>query len=397
MKVTRLEIVAIALTLPACQPDQVQTEGRALEMAADVQSVIEQHVGLPFKEPPDIAVRTREQIRAYLDAKIETDLPPDELERLSTVYRLFGLIPDTLDVRRLLSELYFEQVMGYYDPDSVMLFLPADLDPAVLRFTLSHELVHALQDQYMPVTPLLSNERGNDRRIAAQAVLEGQATLVATLDMLPDRGADMLDEVWSELRVQMRDQQGQMPVLAAAPAVIREGLIFPYLTGADFVRWFGGQYPDTVPYGPRLPQSTEQILHPDRYRIGDMPTELAFVDSIDAFHEDGFGQFEIGIFLTELTDSETTGRLGAMGWDGDRYAVLEVGDGYGVVWWSVWDNDRAADRFAGILQGEWPDKVAPGRRYVVERFQIAGLPGVLFMYGPSDWEAWNRPPEVTPR
>jgi hypothetical protein len=313
------------------------------------------------------------------------------------VYRLFGLIPDTLDVARLLSELYFEQVMGYYDPDSVALFLPADLDPAVLRFTLSHELVHALQDQYMPVTPLLSNERGNDRRIAAQAVLEGQATLVAMLDMLPDRGADMLDEVWSQLRVQIRDQQGQMPVLATAPMIIREGLIFPYLTGADFVRWFNGQYADTVPYGPRLPESTEQILHPDRYRIGDTPTELEFVDYIGAFHEDGFGEFEIGIFLTELTGSETTGRLGAMGWDGDRYAVFAVGDGYGVVWWSVWDTDRAADRFAGILRGEWPDRVAPGQHHVVKRLEVEAQPGVLFMYGPSNWNAWDDPPDVATR
>ena len=55
-----------------------------------------------------------------------------------------------------------------------------------------------------------------------------------------------------------------MPVFAAAPLVIREGLVFPYLAGADFVRWFMEDYPDTVPYGDRLPASTEHILHPER-------------------------------------------------------------------------------------------------------------------------------------
>ena len=397
MKPTLYVMVLMALTLPACAPDQAQTEGRVHEIAAEVQSTIERHVGLPFKSPPQIAVRSRDQIRAYLDAKIETDLPPAELERLSTVYRLFGLIPDTLDMRKLLSELYVEQVMGYYDPDSAMLFLPADLDPVVLRFTLSHELVHALQDQYMPVAPLLSNERGNDRRLAAQAMLEGQATLVAMLDMLPDYGVEMLAEVWSQARGQVRDQQDQMPVLAAAPMVIREGLIFPYLSGADFVLWFVSQYPDTVPYGPRLPESTEQILHPSRYRIGDAPTDLVFVDSIDAFHEDGFGEFEIGILLTELTGSEMTGRLGAMGWDGDRYAVLETGGEHGVVWWSVWDTERAADRFVGLMTSEWPQRVRPGWRHEVERIDVGDQPGVLFMYGPSSWDAWDGPPAVTQR
>ena len=397
MTVNRRYLGLMFLTLPACAPDQVQTEGRVHEMAAEVQATIEQHVGLPFKSPPQIAVRNRDQIRAYLDAKIETDLPPAELERLSAVYRLFGLIPDTLDMKKLLSELYFEQVMGYYDPDSSMLFLPADLDPVVLRFTLSHELVHALQDQYMPVTPLLASERGNDRRIAAQAMLEGQATIVAMLDMLPDYGVEMLDEVWSQVRVQIHDQQDQMPVLATAPMVIREGLIFPYLSGADFVRWFVSQYPDTVPYGPRLPESTEQILHPDRYRIGDAPTDLVFVDSIDAFHQDGFGEFEIGIMLTELTGSETTGRLGAMGWDGDRYAVLEADGDYGVVWWSVWDTERAAERFVGILTREWPQRIRPGWRYAVERIAVGDQPGVLFMYGPSGWDEWDGPPQVIAR
>ena len=60
-------------------------------------------------------------------------------------------------------------------------------------------------------------------------------------------------------------------MFAAAPLVIREGLVFPYLAGADFVRWFMEDYPDTVPYGDRLPASTEHILHPERYREGDMP------------------------------------------------------------------------------------------------------------------------------
>ena len=122
-----------------------------------------------------------------------------------------------------------------------------------------------------------------------------------------------------------------------------------------------------------------------------------FVDSIDAFHEDGFGEFEIGILLTELTGSEMTGRLGAMGWDGDRYAVLETGGDHGVVWWSVWDTERAAERFAGLLISVWPQRVRPGWRHEVERIDVGDQPGVLFMYGPSGWDAWDGPPAVTQR
>ena len=110
-----------------------------------------------------------------------------------------------------------------------------------------------------------------------------------------------------------------MPVFAAAPRILKDGLIFPYLAGADFVRWFSNQFPDTVPFGPRMPQSTEQILRFDRYRVGDTPLELVFSEDDGALHTDNLGQFEIQILLTEWTSSESTARGGAFGWAGDRY------------------------------------------------------------------------------
>ena len=70
-----------------------------------------------------------------------------------------------------------------------------------------------------------------------------------------------------------------MPVFARAPLVVREALIFPYLDGAEFMHWWETRRPrDTLPYGPRMPVSTEQILHPERYARGDQPVPLAFPD-----------------------------------------------------------------------------------------------------------------------
>jgi hypothetical protein len=389
--------VALALSFTACEWSEAQTEERARQIAEQVIPRIEEAVGLPYKSPPQIAVRSTEQMQAYIDARIQQDLPPEELERLTVAYRLFGMIPDTLDLQALLSELYYEQVVGYFDPDSSTLYLPDGMDPTILRFTVAHELVHALQDQYMALTPLLSDDQDNDRRMAAQAMLEGQATLVSMLDLLPERGVGDLGDVWSEARALIRDQQDQMPVLASTPLVIREGLIFPYIAGADFMQWFMSTYPDTVPYGPRLPLSTEQILHPNKYRIGEGPIPLAFSDTAGVFYDNGLGELETKLLLTVLTGSETVGAAGAMGWAGDRYAVLRVDDGYGLVWWSVWDSESAAERFAELLDQEWAERVEQGRSHVVERVTVVGEPGVLFMYGPEHWNRWGDPPRVTVR
>ncbi len=381
----------------ACREESAaQTDERARVVAEEVIPRIERAVGLSFKTTPNLAVRTREEVRQYLDAKLEAELPPEEVERLTIAYRLFGLIPDTLDLPALLLELYSEQVAGYYDPDSSVLYVVEGSDPTIARMTIAHELVHALQDQYMPLDSILSMRRQNDRQIAAQCVLEGQAMLASVLAMVPNQDLEQLGTFWNDAqrRQQIREQSQRMPVFASAPMVLREGLIFPYLAGADFMRWFTRVYPDTVPFGPRLPESTEQILHPDRYRADDDPVGLEIAGADAALYTDGLGEFEIRILLTELTGSETQAAAGAMGWGGDSYAVFKRDDDHFLVWWSVWDTEEAADRFARIMDREWRKRATDGR-YSLERTAVDGRPGVRFMRGSESWGLWEAPPGAT--
>jgi hypothetical protein len=346
---------------------------------------VEKAVGLSFRRPPTVAVRGKDQVRAYLQHKLDSDFPPEEIAGVTAAYRLFGLIPDTLDLRSLLLALFTEQVVGYYDPDSTTLYVVEGTDPAQLRLVLAHELVHGLQGQYVALDSLLSQPRANDRRMAAQAVMEGQATLASLTALMPEQDYSSMPHFWEEFRRSVRAQQDRLPVFGTAPAVIREGLIFPYLAGADFVRWFNREYPDTVPFGPRLPQSTEQILHPERYREGDVPAVLWPDPDLDATYQDGLGEFETRVLLTHLTGSESVGAAGALGWDGDRYAVMRSPHGYALVWWSVWDTEKAADRVALLLDRNWPRR--PGRRAAIERTPDGN--GVRLIDAPEKWAGWK--------
>jgi hypothetical protein len=393
---TALALLPLLLVFSACSDrSDAQTEEQVLEVAAEVIPRVEHAVGLTFKSQPELALKTRDEVRAYLDAKIAEELPPEEIERLTIAYRMFGLIPDTLDLAALMLELYSEQVAGYYDPDSTVLYVVEGTDPMIVRITIAHELVHALQDQYMPIDSILSTRRQNDRRIAAQSVLEGQAMLASILAMAPEQDLGALGAFWTDATrmAQIRDQEKRMPVFANAPLVIRDGLIFPYLAGADFMNWFGRVHPDTVPYGPRLPQSTEHILHPDRYGAGDTPVDLAFPEESSASYSDGLGEFETRVLLTELTGSETSGAVGALGWGGDRYAVFPAADAHALVWWSVWDSEAARERFATMLSREWRVSEA-GWRHLVYETDVQGHPAVLFIYAPEGWDRWDDPPGV---
>jgi hypothetical protein len=374
-----------------------QSNSPATAIALQVIPRVERAVGLKFKRPPTIATRSSQQVHAYLSAKLDQDQPPEVLEQITTAYRLFGLIPDTLDVRSLLLSLYSEQVVGYFDPDSATLYVVERADPAQLRLVLAHELVHALQDQYVPLDSLLSLRRQNDRRNAIQAVMEGQATLASVAAILPDQDVSHMPDFWNQYRETVREQQQQMPVFRSAPLIIREGLIFPYLAGADFARWFSLQFPDTVPFGRRLPLSTEQILHTDRYLAGDRPVDLRFARGPKPIYDDNLGEFEIRVLLTILTGREAVGAAGAMGWGGDRYGVFGVdgNPGRALVWWSVWDTETAAKRVATLLAREWPKRAKSSRKFTIEQQPVDSYAGVRLVDAPPAWKGWQSLPTVT--
>jgi hypothetical protein len=285
---------------------------------------VERATGLRFKQHPIVLRRNRAQVREYVIHKFDDDLPPRELAGAQAAYRLFGLIPDSLDLRRSMIDLLTEQVAGYFDPDSNALYIPADIDPSQARLVISHELVHALQHQYLNLDSLVELKRQNDRRSAAQAILEGQATLAQVVVLMPEQKIESLPNLWELRGAVLGAGQEQMKVFATAPLWLRESLIFPYLGGAEFVRWFEHQYPGKQPYGALMPISTEQILHPARYLAGDRPDGLAFTTSDAVRYEDGLGEFEIRLLFEQFLHDDTAAVASAAGWDGDRYQVRAV-------------------------------------------------------------------------
>src|SRR5512143_932302 len=297
----------------------VESETATRDLVRRLAVQASQVTGLHFKSPVVVRLRTRDQVRAYIIHKFDQDLPPPELAGVQAAYRLFGLIPDSLDLRRTYVDLLTAQVAGYYDPDSSALFIPTDQgDPAQVRLVASHELVHALQDEYLPLDSIINQRRQNDRRSAAQAVLEGQATFYQISILMPEQHPESLPPGWFwRQRSAMALQQAAMPAFSSAPMWLRETLIFPYLGGADFVSWFARTHPRREPYGAAMPASTEQILHPDRYAAGDQPVALAFSGPAVASvrFEDGLGEFEIGLLITQLRRDSTSdaGRAAARG------------------------------------------------------------------------------------
>lgn len=381
----------------AQRAQEVRSEAELRQSVQQMMPAVERATRLRFKQRPVVLRRTRPQVRDYVIHKFDDDLPPAELAGAQAAYRLFGLIPDSLDLRRSMVDLLTEQVAGYFDPDSNALYIPADIDPSQARLVISHELVHALQHQYLNLDSLVELKRQNDRRTAAQSILEGQATLAQILVLMPEQRIESLPNFW-DLRTALGAQQQGMKVFGSAPLWLRESLIFPYLGGAEFVRWFEREYPGKQPYGALMPISTEQILHPARYVAGDRPDRMAFESaSPDTVrYEDGLGEFEIRLLLQQYLGDDSTAALVAGGWNGDRYRVLGRGADV-LVWYTLWDDPAAGARFYHGLERAWAKRRSGGpaaRRSEIKQLVLSGVPAVRLVDAPARWSGWRHLPAV---
>ena len=400
----RQTLVLVVMALAACRGRP--PAGPADEVTRLVDSMVppvEKAAGLKFRHPPRAAVRSRDQVRAYVLHKLDEELPPEKARGLEATYRLLGLLPDSLDLRTLLLDLFAEQIVGFYEPDSSMLFVVANSDPALLRLTVSHELVHALQHQYLPIDSIMRQTGDNDRLVAAQSVLEGQAMLVGMQVMVPDQNLFAMPEFWETYREQFRTQQAGMPVYSKAPRILRESIIFPYLAGADFLRWWqGSELRDTIPYGPRMPVSTEQILHPYRYGRGDQPVSLRFTaPEPQVMYEDVMGEFDIRVLAADLAHAGSATEITApiaLGWGGDRYRVYQTPAGPAMVWYIVWDDVASRFRFLSGTGQRLESRRRLGYRLELTSLSLGQRPATRIVIAPDKWLGWKQPAtaEVVP-
>lgn len=309
---------------------------------------------------------SRDQLEVYLLGQLEEQLPEEKAAAVTAAYARLGLVPDTLDLHAVLVELYKEQVVGYYDPRADTLFVLDHVDPDQLELVLAHELVHALQDQYVDLDSLTrSLEDSSDRGKAAQAAIEGHATLAmlewqmgtmmgqeTDVTQLPDFGAQFAGLDLAEL-----GEAAGLPVLSDVPRVLREALVFPYIGGLVFVQRLWKQDPSRpLPFGENLPNSTEQLLHRDRFEgpERDQPLDVSFTDEPPPGWEevltDGLGELETRIFFEEHLGDEERAFAAAEGWDGDRFRLLRGEGGEVMIWVTALDGAADARQFAAAAQ-----------------------------------------------
>jgi hypothetical protein len=392
----------LVTAVSGCTEKKADYAGPYGRQVAEAVPKIETAVGLKFKKPPVVEARSKEQVRAFVLQQFRDPKSLREFNGIEAAYKMLGMIPDTLDLKKFLVDLLAEQIIGYYDPKTKVLYVVDGSPPEAASITITHELVHALQDQYISLDSTQKIEGKNDRQSAAQAVFEGQAVYEQIAAMLGGNNVAVnLPGGWDRVREMIRENQSAMPVFSAAPLVIQETLIFPYLSGAEFVRNFKERNTGKALYED-MPLSTEQILHPTAY-FGrrDNPTEVTLppLTGVTPTYQNSLGEFETRLFLFEHLKDQNEAVRGASGWDGDQYEMFNTASGAGIVWVTVWDSAVDASEFFDMLNRVVENRygVKPtaatgatsrmytgkGRTVEVSSAEISGRPSVVFVDVPA--------------
>ena len=297
-------------------------------------------------------------VREDLARSFDRDNPPAELKAQQHLLERLGFMGPGLDLRALCLDALTSQVLGYYrdeEKDMTIVQRSGGFGP-LEQMTVAHEYTHALQDQHFDLKSLGTHEVDqSDRSLARLALVEGDASLLMT----QWAQANLTPQELVEL-VQQSSDPSQQETLDRLPPLLRTQLTFPYQEGLAFaLRLYTEGGWDAINAAYRsLPDSTEQILHPEKYALaeGPVPVELPPVaqrlgvgwtqSAIDTAGELAIRVWLEGDRLPATPDS-VSAEEAAAGWGGDRVASYDGPRGaWAVVWQTAWDTPADADEFA---------------------------------------------------
>lgn len=359
-----LALIAPAIPLTSAQrPTQgteaTSTAARNAALVATTNEVLKETSEvrqLAVLRPVQSSAQSRAEIEQMIMTNLDRETTPAQLHATEVTLKKLGMAPADFQFRQLMIRLLTEQVAGYYDPKSQQFHLADWIDVDGQKPIMAHELVHVLQDQHFNLRRFERWPKGDaDAEMAAHALIEGDATLAMSMYVTrsPLRALAFLKSLGT---TGMTSQE-----IDKAPRAVRESLLFPYQEGLNWTRVvhrYGGW--DKVSEAFKsLPQSTEQILHPEKYFLREPPVKVSLPDitsragnrraalpgwkRIDA---DVNGEWGLYLILDQFLKSPSESRQAAAGWAGDSYAVYESRDGeVFYISLSSWDTEKDAREF----------------------------------------------------
>lgn len=323
----------VATPTPSRSPAATAEAG---ELPPGLKQILDDVAEVRDLDPPP-ALKAGFVSRSDLPALLESLITEDDrrlFAQTTTLYRLLGHFRDDQDYLALYQGFGADSILGLYSPvdDELWVVHPdgevpsfEDL-PQDQAATLAHELAHAIQDYHFQLDTVYEQVADDlDRMQVFTSVVEGDA--VDTEERYSERFLAL--PLGGRLFA-----VGIVPQASDVPLTFLRELLFPYTTGANWVRQLrrneGDALIDSMIADP--PAATAYILHPELLFASWEPAPVTLPDLAGALgpgweRQSGgtLGEFQLGNYL-QLNLGLNDSNAGATGWAGDHYDVYARGD-----------------------------------------------------------------------
>ena len=332
--------------------------------------------GVQFRRPIVVRILDRPHMRAAREALSQAPQSPEAVRDQSTLQGLLGLdYPKMGPPARLPPD-----VSGLYDAVKGHLLMGNWVDLRADRFVLTRDVALAVLDRRFDLQRWLTigfsqtkSDVHSDAVLARQALVEGDVSVQA-LEQVDPRGILPPPRALAEMIAQARaaitsESAGNSPLgLGQRLFVELDGLAF-VAQMRDRAAW---STVDAVWAHP--PQSTEQVLHPEKYEKRESPDDigsrlpLRLRGQWQVSLRDTFGELGARIFLTRAVNDYHAERA-ATGWGGDTALLIrgaevsrrargvsypngdagagtDAGPETFAAWITTWDDDTDAEDFS---------------------------------------------------
>ena len=383
-----------APTSAAPDADTHLTRAQADDLLASVDGIlafVSKDTHLANNKPIKRVIHTRAEVTEILRKKMAEDEGTRRMQRAELVLKKFGLLDRDFDLQPFLLSLLSEQVAGFYEPKTRTMNLLDWVKPDEQKPVIAHELTHALQDNRVGLEKwndpqpegMSRNEREDNLHIqtdeastARQAITEGQA-MVAFVDYgLRDTGKTLRDvPQMGERLAQLGTDTSGSPILARAPLVLQQSLLFPYTSGLTFeqaILQHGGIDAAFAGALDRPPSSSHEILHPEDY-VNRVPVPVLAMPDIHPLLDKQWNPYDVGVMgeidvrmLAELFGGAQIAGPLSTAWDGGIYYAAQKKDAtsaqkastasLGLLYLSRWKNADSARSFLRVYATQLPRK-----------------------------------------
>jgi hypothetical protein len=319
--------------VPTRTPTPLPTFDPAVENALrTIQGQVSSLRDLPIDAPVPAALLPIENLEPALKSILNIQSLLPQMQNQSRALMTLGLVRPSTELTRYVLNSFADNLGGFYVPwQKVIYVLGNEFDTVELQ-AYAHEYEHALVDQHyrideMGVTPLCQIE--GQQCQALRALLEGDAALVTEQRFNKYASAD------DKKNMAKYKSPAQALPDDTAPLFITRDVAFVFEQGRKFVDalYQRGGWAAVDQALKNLPDSTEQILHPEKYLAGEKtitvtaaPLTSTLGASWKLIASDALGEWRTYLLLSSSLDeaarlSEETAQQAAAGWGGDHYEV----------------------------------------------------------------------------